>query len=819
MKESDVKDIINLSENLKEAHNNSGEAEAAGYTKLYENCSDIASRLKFLVVLNNSIELKNKTKNKPSDKEVDEKNRLVERFIKDYISNGNEKTHKLIFENLGRLKTESDYDLLREYDIRKKDVKDKDVDSLVGAKWLADNSGVGVENKAIEVFLAAMSYAFNTDKKVKDYYKKNNLLSGNNKRVEDYLRLWKKNGENTFYVVNNLKSSVAASIDEMKSKKYDEKTEDIIRFVVKRDGREKRLQNKAERDAKKYTIYFEELYKQGKKELELNENRIIDGIRSRYHKAATMEDKLDVLVDCCVESSLRSKEYRNAAAADFFVYDMIDYFADEYVGKADCETAKKQLFHLGKKVAENIVCLVKLDKEYRAEFESEGKNGIKKADALAWISLEGQKAGAYKNLIKSLSTKLKSDSQLGNSLWINADITLDTTIEEYAAKIGVKETDIERYIEQNKAKPGDKIINVLFSEGDRKDKDVAKVILKDRFLNDLFNIMVGNGIDTVTKALDKDDNNLFIEINGKINTEISFSGISDWLDNEGKERYDGINTTTIGRFKTRNKQIDKKKKNFDNYIKLHTGNDICETDHLHQKDCLLKAIAADALKYSGIKFSVESIHALAEGLKDTPAYLSICDDRDAVRKALSSPDNLHDDYVRLFGVPYKVESDKVKDYIDDMDKLARNMMTSEGRSREYKAFAKAVRQIADLKVKYDFNYETDRNAAALEVVGLNMALLASGQIYMKGKEKVRTTGSGRERFDNALDGLAIISQYVTGVKEFVDKEVSGINAIRKAQAGSKDFVKLSDHGAGRAETAKKLRENAAKKNKSSSVKK
>ena len=820
MKESDINDIINLDGNLKEPHNNAGEVETVGYTKLYENCQDIASRLKFLVVLNNSIEIRDKTKNKPSKIEVDEKNRLIDRFVKDYISDGNEKTHKLIFETLGRMKAESDYNLLREYDISQKAFKNKGVDPLVGAKWLADNFGAGKVNKSMEVFLAAMSYAFNTNKKVVEHYKKNYKLSDGNKHVEDYSRVWKKNGEKAFYKVNNLNSSVETSIDEMKSKKYDEKTEEVIRNVIKRDGQERWFHNKAERDARKYTIYFEELYEQGKKDFELNENRIIDDMRSRYHKAATMEDKLDLLVDICVESRFWENEYRSVSAAIDFGNDLVEYFADEYIGKADLETAKKLLSHLGKKVADNVVSLMELDKEYRAEFESEGKLGIKKADALAWRSLQGKKAEAYKGLIKSLSTKLQSiTSELGNSLWKNANITLDTTIEDYAAKIGVKETDIGGYIEKNKAKPGDKIINVLFDEQIRSDKDIAMESLNARFLNDVFNEMLESGSNNVTKSLGKDDNDLFRDIHKKLNSEVSYSGIGEWLDNEGKERYDGINTTTVGRFKTRNKQIDLKKKNFDNYIRLHTGNDIYESDHLHQKDCLLKAIAADALKNSGIKFSVESIHVLADNLKDTPAYISICDDRDAVRKALSSPDNLHNDCVRLFGTAYKVDSDIVKDYIDDMDKLAQNMMTSEGRSREYKAFAKAVKQIADLRVKYDFNYETDRNAAALEVVGLNMDLLAAEQIYMEGKEKVRTTGSGRERFGNALDGLAIISQYVTGIKGFVDKEVRGINALRKAEPGSKDFVKLSDHGAGRAEAAKKLRENAAAKTKGSTVKK
>ena len=93
-----------------------------------------------------------------------------------------------------------------------------------------------------------------------------------------------------------------------------------------------------------------------------------------------------------------------------------------------------------------------------------------------------------------------------------------------------------------------------------------------------------------------------------------------------------------------------------------------------------------------------------------------------------------------------------------------------------------------------------------------MALLSSAQSYIKGKEKVRSSNGGKERFGNTLDGLSVLYRYVAGdgIKKSIHNTVADINRVRDVDNTSSKYVDIKKYGAKRAVKAKETRDKGKK---------
>jgi hypothetical protein len=518
-----------------------------------------------------------------------------------------------------------------------------------------------------------------------------------------------------------------------------------------------------------------------------------------------MEEELSVLIEYGAMEIVYRRNYVGMKKLTDFMSNVLDDFVDTYINKGSMETIEKCFETIGRKAAENVCELTNRVGHYLNEFSNEDKAKYK-AEALAWKSSYGVKSLMYKNTLSEFKRVFYSKSGAASDLVVNSGLNLETTILDYAKMIGMNDKEAEEYVSNHKAKPDDKAIDILLTKIERENKDAVLISLEDHFKLDVCGRIVDKGSQPIFSKFTGEKRELLTEVTKAVNEEVNLSKVDEWLEGEAAERYRDLEDTLLGTINTSKQDIDLKTKNYDNYIKLHTGKAICDGDVDSKKDNLLKAFAANILKKSGAKFSVDRIHKYAEKLKKTHEHLDVIGNEESLNFALSSSDNLDKVYNRAFGKPFSVNPDNISEYISEINKLAENMMSSEGRSDEYKAFAKAVKNIADLSGKYDYTSATDIKAASDEIVDLNMKLFLTAQNYITGKEKVRTTTDGKERFNNAIDALSIMSEHTANVKEFVDIMVDVINTKRKATLDSNKYVDIDNYGAARARKAKQLRE-------------
>ncbi|MBR6221960.1 MAG: hypothetical protein IKQ71_00835 [Lachnospiraceae bacterium] len=838
------------------------------FTPLYEQLTDIPSRLKFLVDARKTITARNMTDVNVPDAEIDELSELIDSFTDKYITKGSPETIKLVMETMGDIGAENNYDCYRENAMEMKyssvDEKDLPKDPKQREKvrkWLLDQTGVGMESFAINAVNSAIQMALNGDDRIenklfkaanitkkttmKEYALKcgvdksrveeflQNKKTSANEKVYDYFnridpkagklidsnikgdlvkesgKAWMRSGAEAYYKKNGVVGEKRKAVDEVAKKNHSEYSFQSLKDWPEKVG-EKYVKNRRKREAENILKTVDERYKKGLKRQDKSD-LLIDELRMGYIKAETMEAKFDFIVEACTKDEMRDKLYGNQSEATSFIDKIIKDFANTYITKADIETQKKLFSMLGRKTAENLVDLMKEDATYRTEFQAEGKLGVKKADALAWRSVVGAKAQMLTNISKQLNGSLTSYANppaATKELFKKSGLTLDSSIEEYLSKTGKTEEEIAYYLQKNNIAPGTKVIDSLVTKNNRNDKVAALDELELNYYNAFYNSCVREGSEPIINQFGEQEKNMMVELREKLDTELSFSGgAGEWLDGEGKKRYKDQLEATASLHLSKDIPVDKKVKSFDNYIKLHTGWDVYHSDINHQKDCLIKAVAANSLKNCGYEFKVDRIHKLADIMKQNNAeFDKIFENKETIRRALSSPENLAKTAVEFFGEPYKVNYFNVEKYLDDMNKLSKSMMSSEGRSKEYQAYANAVKRVADLKAKYDLSLDRDKTACAEELVGLNMDLVTSVQNYMGDKMKVRSTTNGKARFDNALDALAIVSQNMPKLRGFVSRTIDDINKARGAKAGSEKFVGIEAYGAARAVEAKQKRE-------------
>mgnify|MGYP006988835907 CR=1 FL=1 len=299
---------------------------------------------------------------------------------------------------------------------------------------------------------------------------------------------------------------------------------------------------------------------------------------------------------------------------------------------------------------------------------------------------------------------------------------------------------------------------------------------------------------------------MYPTIDKQLKSEPKLNGIEEWYEGEGKELQNlmEINASRqiINDF---NKKYNGKEVSYEQYIRLHTGFGVCSSGASRKSDCLAKAMAANALHKRNAAFSLDSIHSLAELIKERPEFKRIKGDDNTLDKALVDSVGINDMTNELFGKPYLVPDNSLERYIEKMNKLSKNIMPKTGRSREYRAFYDAVKSIGDMKGRFDLSLKQDKMAAGELVKEYNLNLINTIQVYIKDKEKVRSSEGGKERFNNVLDTLAVFSGNVPKLKDTINKMIVNINRIRDAKIGSGKYVNLSDYGVSRAVKANETR--------------
>lgn len=240
---------------------------------------------------------------------------------------------------------------------------------------------------------------------------------------------------------------------------------------------------------------------------------------------------------------------------------------------------------------------------------------------------------------------------------------------------------------------------------------------------------------------------------------------------------------------------------YEKYLAKHTGLKAVEGQTLEQqKQHLIRAVAAVAQMEAGKEYSSDRIHKWAD-LYAKRDYFKKLSPRD-VASALIDRKHINELRRDMFKDRYSVPENDREDYLRQMRKLQQQLMPVKGTSDEYKAFSKAVSDVANL------NPAAEDYASKLAVA--NNKLLVSIEKYSQGKKSVRRTDDGKERFNNCMDALAILNNHVPGLRLDVKEHEDRINEVRKAPVGHKNHLDLSQFGADRAEEAKTLRE--AKKN-------
>ena len=417
----------------------------------------------------------------------------------------------------------------------------------------------------------------------------------------------------------------------------------------------------------------------------------------------------------------------------------------------------------------------------------------------------------------------------------NAGINEDIYVRDYAIALGITdENELLEYAGKFDADFEDKAYTIFMEknedvginklkerinrgDGDKDngvevDNSAAISQMKENYLVKYTNSIIVKETRKLQRQAGLDDTEIkkFGHIVNAMSKEMNTLGLDNWLNEKGgQELIDRMDVRAgeqiINDFE---KRYFVKNVNYDQYIRLHTGYEGTGTNVSEKADCLAKAIAANELKKSGAEFSIKKIHKVAAKIKQRPEYVNVVNNETALDEALTDPSHVVTMADKLFAEPYKVSSENIELYIDNINLLYNNMMSKEGRSVLYGAYYDAVKAISDLKGMYDFTLEGDRMAAAERIGELNMALLSSAQSYIKGKEKVRTSNGGKERFNNALDGISVLYRYVAGdgIRKSIDNTMADINRIRDVGKTSSKYVETKNYGAKRAIKAKEIRE-------------
>ena len=193
-------------------------------------------------------------------------------------------------------------------------------------------------------------------------------------------------------------------------------------------------------------------------------------------------------------------------------------------------------------------------------------------------------------------------------------------------------------------------------------------------------------------------------------------------------------------------------------------------------DAISKVMAAHALKVKGIAFDVKKIDKIAKHFKELYC-LDDLKNHPHVDQAVSSVDQ-----ALSFGETarknlYTVRPDQYESYSDEMKELLKNMQGKKGRTDEYKELYDAIQEAAELQEKTASMSKAEKASAYRNS---NIRIVEAVKKYIKGKKSPRTITSRKDRFDNALDSLAIVVKTNQNSAIRIYKMIADINTHRNA---------------------------------------
>ena len=213
-------------------------------------------------------------------------------------------------------------------------------------------------------------------------------------------------------------------------------------------------------------------------------------------------------------------------------------------------------------------------------------------------------------------------------------------------------------------------------------------------------------------------------------------------------------------------------------------------------DAISQVMAAHALKVKGIEYDVKKIDNIAKHFKELYC-LDDLKDHPQIDKAVSSVDK-----ALRFGEAarrnlYSVQPEQYRNYSDEMKELLKNMQSKNGRTDEYKELYDAIEAASELQVKTAMMSDAEKASAYRNS---NIRIVEAVKKYIKGKKSPRTITSRKDRFDNALDALAIVEKTNPNAAKRIHKMIADINRHRGANYKINADTFTTTYGADRAKT-------------------
>ncbi len=237
-----------------------------------------------------------------------------------------------------------------------------------------------------------------------------------------------------------------------------------------------------------------------------------------------------------------------------------------------------------------------------------------------------------------------------------------------------------------------------------------------------------------------------------------------------------------------------KTKNYENYIKLHSKMNAYTKGEAALRENVAKTAAARMLETLDKPFSVKKIHLLADSIMNMDSFKNLSHDK--IMEANFDEEKLNEVMNAAMGEAFRVQPQSKEAYSTAMRTLCQNMMSSEGRSDEYKELVSAVQAIGNLGA----------NGSDEAYINASARLLRAINEYTNDKMSARFQFDGNERFDNALDALAVMTTYTPGVASVGNNLAKRVSDARNAAVNTVDYIRLSDYGVQRAQNAKNERQ-------------
>ena len=855
MKENENLDDINV-------NNNENDVQKVSMSDTYINQGSIADRLSFLI--NNKAYLnarKQSPKNKPTQEELDEHEKLENDFIEKYITNGTPEIQNHVFTTLGKLTGEN----IEQTYYEKKEFEagfSKEEDHLdQKAYWLTRHSNSGISNDVISYFSKKMRDALCNDYQACETAFKNSGLSENS-TMEDFLKsagytkseitaqlqklgtTAKQNVYNFYGEKNHFGDAVVQNYALHKSQNYITNgsrkyfSENKPYEEIKRELEDINKKNKLSPDETGIEDWVKNAKKQKLKRINgLNQREFEKKLKNRYEKKnytkepiaekqiyeanqkyqslKTMEEKLDYLVilnamEQCkdqlqVSGSDKAIDYPTKMAADLF--------AKEFTNTPKLSVIKKYYQNVGKKAGEFTVAFQKERDEILTHFPEDDPNRLQKANYLAEHTYEGGTKRTSFNIISQMITG--NSSTMMETIWNAANIGPDITMGDFLKKTGMGEAEYNDFFSKNPNITPDSKASEQYTHDSfgNLNQDIEYSMKKDFFDKTTAKWMKdGRDAFAAKNKIKGDKLQQYNEDAHFLASDYKLSKIQEWANDIGSKELDKYIKNSYHEVMNEYNKKYVGGENYDQYIRLHTGYDVEKMSTKDKQENLAKSIAASILKTTENSLDIKKIHSYAKTVKALPSYKAIISNPDKLDYYLAGESRIYEVKSDVLKSISEVNENSVEEYVGAMKKLQDNMMTSEKRSDKYIEFHKAVKAIGNLSGKYDFTREADRKAACKELLELNTILLNKTVSYITDKESVRTNDDGKSRFNNALDALGNLHAYVPKSRSNIDPIIAKINTKRKAAVGSEKFVDISKFNGNRAEQAKNLR-NAKAQNK------